>query len=55
MCTWWGPPPTEAGEDGDSNMEGPGDVILMYDKEHGKMMPLPRGLVAPARVEQLWD
>ena len=55
MCTWWGPPPTSDGGDGDSNIEGSGDVILMYDKEHKKMMPLLPGLVTPARVEQLWD
>lgn len=55
MCTWWGPPPTKVDGDGDSNLEGPGDIILMYDKESKQMKPLPPGLAAPARVEKLWD
>jgi len=55
-CTWWGPPPTMDGDgSSDPNSEGKGDVILMYDKESRKMVPLPAGFVAPAHVENLWD
>jgi hypothetical protein len=48
-CTWWGPPPTEGS--GDVNSEGPGDIVRIYDEKSKQMVPLPTGLVAPARVE----
>ena len=53
-CTWWGPPPTEGGSSTDASAEGPGDIIRIYDKETKKMVPLPAGFVAPARVEDPW-
>jgi hypothetical protein len=55
MCMWWGPPPTEVDSDDNSNLEGPGDIILMYDKESKQMRLLQPGLVAPAWAEKLWD